>query len=793
MELDEERYQIAHEDMTYPRLMALMYNTVNILADGTDTLVQVPKPLTRVPDSQAIHHGVAIFRLYDEPAPREAPVADPSSEPSGEASGEGSDSSSADKPVRKRSRVVRGAKPPKAPRGAKPPKAPKGASQSTSARTRSKSGSSAMTPMAMDKMEKTDSDDFFTASIDAKTGQAKRRTKPVKRTRAEKTGEPTSKGEVRRHRLDQLGQGAEQIFYSFYARLITSIIARYHTAEARLNELLRHAYVEILYNINLWRIQTSDELERLDFAPDLFPSTPSLSSSAPSSEDSEDSSSATFTPIPTSVRQEEESHSYRSSQREESSDSVVYRALASMDLDIDGEPKLIGAREEIRGLAAADALAPIQPSEVGGADPKEIRNVYYKRWIKHIKDKDAKSSPLDEVITFNRRIMSYITNLKRLLRLRFVVDLDAHGERLHDPTSLGLNGLVGVPESAIVERLLQAARQRSTRVPYVERALRVNRVHWLRDMYLALHRLESFVGMKRAKQTIAEYVVGQIYAPLLDANDFSNFAFFGNPGTGKTEVSLVLADVLYYEGISLRHTGGPLAVTSRNDFVAPYEGQTTGLTNNRFLNSAVGGVMVIDEAYALVNSERDDSGKEALTEIVKLLSQFKGMSSVVLTGYEGEIRRNLYATNPGMERRFPFAVHFEDYTADELIEIANRIFISGAGRELILSQSLSVYFGSIIHRIKEPANRALDPFRNTNAGGIRNIIIALTRRVITRELPNSVARPPRRLSPQQQQEGAGRIYRITRADIVATVTQFLEAHMSQEDRETTYFDRIFSV
>jgi hypothetical protein len=140
--------------------------------------------------------------------------------------------------------------------------------------------------------------------------------------------------------------------------------------------------------------------------------------------------------------------------------------------------------------------------------------------------------------------------------------------------------------------------------------------------------------------------------------------FTGNPGTGKTTVARLLAQIYRTLGVVER---GQLIETDRSGLVAGFVGQTATKVVEVF-DRADGGVLLIDEAYALVRGSDQDFGREAIDTIVKLVEDRRDRLVVIAAGYPAEMN-DFIGANPGLKSRFPKTMAFPDYTTDELLRI----------------------------------------------------------------------------------------------------------------------------
>ena len=182
--------------------------------------------------------------------------------------------------------------------------------------------------------------------------------------------------------------------------------------------------------------------------------------------------------------------------------------------------------------------------------------------------------------------------------------------------------------------------------------------------------INELVGLAPVKEYVfglADHVQVQqrrAAAGLKTASLSMHMIFTGNPGTGKTTIARLVARYLKAIG-ALK--GGQLIEVSRGDLVGRYTGHTAPLTNS-VIESALGGVLFIDEAYSLYRGEQDSFGLEAIDTLVKGMEDHRDELVVILAGYSREMETFL-AANSGLASRFPNQIEFPDYTADELLEI----------------------------------------------------------------------------------------------------------------------------
>jgi SpoVK/Ycf46/Vps4 family AAA+-type ATPase len=191
----------------------------------------------------------------------------------------------------------------------------------------------------------------------------------------------------------------------------------------------------------------------------------------------------------------------------------------------------------------------------------------------------------------------------------------------------------------------------------------------LHDIKEPLEELNNMIGMKDLKNNIVDqilYFVQELHKSNLSNGDFMHTVIYGPPGTGKTEIAKIMGKIYSKMGVLSK---GTFKKVTRSDLIAGYLGQTA-LKTRDVIKEAIGGVLFIDEAYALGNPEKRDSfSKECIDTLCEALSDNKENLMVIIAGYENELKDCFFNFNQGLDSRFTWRFKTDDYSAEDLYNI----------------------------------------------------------------------------------------------------------------------------
>jgi len=190
-----------------------------------------------------------------------------------------------------------------------------------------------------------------------------------------------------------------------------------------------------------------------------------------------------------------------------------------------------------------------------------------------------------------------------------------------------------------------------------------------------LTNLNNMIGMTNLKENIVDQIlfyIQNLHKPTItnkkavSCNDFMHTVIYGPPGTGKTEIAKIMGSIFSKLGILSK---GTFKKVTRSDLVAGYLGQTA-LKTRDVIKECLGGVLFIDEAYALGNNEKRDSfSKECIDTLCEALSDHKDNLMVIIAGYETDLNDCFFNYNQGLNSRFTWRFKIDDYSASDLHNI----------------------------------------------------------------------------------------------------------------------------
>jgi SpoVK/Ycf46/Vps4 family AAA+-type ATPase len=202
--------------------------------------------------------------------------------------------------------------------------------------------------------------------------------------------------------------------------------------------------------------------------------------------------------------------------------------------------------------------------------------------------------------------------------------------------------------------------------PTVKYNINMRTLHNIKEPLIELN---NMIGMKELKNNITDqilYFVQELNKNKDNSGDFMHTVIYGPPGTGKTEIAKIMGKIYSKIGILDR---GTFRKVTRADLVSGYLGQTA-LKTRDVIKDCLGGVLFIDEAYALGNNEKKDSfSKECIDTLCEALSDHKHNLMVIIAGYEAELKECFFNYNQGLDSRFTWRFSTDEYKADDLYKI----------------------------------------------------------------------------------------------------------------------------
>ncbi len=275
-----------------------------------------------------------------------------------------------------------------------------------------------------------------------------------------------------------------------------------------------------------------------------------------------------------------------------------------------------------------------------------------------------------------RFIGSLIEEGRKNMALRLMVN--------PNPDEISAEEFITITQTDI-EKIFARKRPKGVKLP-IDEAL----------LHESLAKLNALMGLDNIKAEVNEQVKLVRYYLEIGKDVHTAFSthtvFSGNPGTGKTTVARILAQIYKALGILER---GHLVECDRRSLVAGYVGQTA-IKTGETIDSAMGGCLFIDEAYALTAGGSGDYGREAVETILKRMEDDRGKFTVIVAGYTKEMQQFL-ESNPGLKSRFDKHFYFKDYSESELLQIAVDLFAEkGLSLDAEAQTFLQQHLGSLL-------------------------------------------------------------------------------------------------
>jgi len=303
----------------------------------------------------------------------------------------------------------------------------------------------------------------------------------------------------------------------------------------------------------------------------------------------------------------------------------------------------------------------------------------YKAFVKELDTQNSVALKSPNNILETVDYINELYNINKIKRFNGLTHMHSTNPNNYIPINHNIKPIISIrynkleKEKIIISKEVNSIQDLITLTDIYSESLDKNReyninMHALRKIKEPLIKMDTMIGMYNLKQNVLDQILFylQNLHNLNSNQDFMHTVIYGSPGTGKTEIAKLIGNVFTKLGIL---TKGTFTKVTRSDLIAGYLGQTAIKTKD-VIKESLGGVLFIDEAYSLGNSEKRDSfSKECIDTLCEAASDYKDNLMIIIAGYEQELNECFFSYNPGLHSRFNWRFKTDTYTSEDLYKI----------------------------------------------------------------------------------------------------------------------------